>query len=1079
MPDFRMPDFEGADGQRWIWDPSSKSYVVAEGDGMVPDRSNRSGGDNNLFDPATQYQGNPFGDGGGNFNPLQEGILAAKQAAPSPWYPPNRGPEPDHWDTYEDTDEASICPHCGEDMGYSTSGTCRNCRRHVASATPGHAEDCGCPECEHYRQELRDTPTQVHDTGPFPDQPAKPNRFKTDNSYPSMISKVRNEMYDHLPTWDDKIRREGADLSSCPECGDSMFDSGAEKACHSCGSRQPVIYTTAGLSVAEGLAGPLMEGAGMGAEGGMGIGGIGKMMNQAMGSVDDVAGAGGTGPGGGNGKGKGTAPGAPEQGTVSHLREAIATVRWGLQMYAGSWAADMLPQVQEYPCPHCNSPVMADEKNCPTCGSLLNGQEYWSDQERHVAGMDMGMPMPSTMQPMQNTPGPGGSCPTCGGPMQNGSCANCSGYGNQMDPLGMNYTGGNTFGEPGTGGANKNDGLDHNPAEKETQGFNEEHGSGPELLKDVDDVGGTYDPAKATKIFEILAPHIVQPHIEAGGTGAEDPLLQALDSVLEAAFPGYRDNAKSMLVEVTDPNAPKDVTGDEDEKDGSDDGVEHHPAEQKAAMIKEAPGNQHMKGVSPKRNRQYEHIKEQLMESGKGEDEAKEEAARTVNKQRAEHGETKEGGVAGQMGMGYPMGNPMNTGGPCPICGMDDCPHKRGQQGNATPNPAFTQQDPNGQRAELNLTGMPQVAAGRKVSVRRPKMCPFHSELVDWSLQFGDPEKAMNMMGSHMFSDQSCKGGHQGTCNFKPQMATQSYWDQKQQEAEERAVMRQGPTPVTQEIPSLEPIHDETDYEPPSEHYDHLPEIPSTEPWNDGGHNGPESDVSAVGHPEPVTAKWHVLAEAMPHHHHEEPHDLAQSNWVDAAGQPLKEGGDYEMKSPNYEIPDHITIKGMTPDTLHIVIHGEMGMDYGDQITQQDMANEQYMFEPVQELGDAGSVQGGPDTDSAPMDADSANQQDDLSLTTASFEYAQMSPEAQAHFAAITAMENEDPTAVDRSWLMEGDGGMSVDPGTLARVAGKDFTPREQREFIDEDGTARNLDRLDLEGTHYPSENRLETDFLW
>ena len=60
-----------------------------------------------------------------------------------------------------------------------------------------------------------------------------------------------------------------------------------------------------------------------------------------------------------------------------------------------------------------------------------------------------------------------------------------------------------------------------------------------------------------------------------------------------------------------------------------------------SSFQKEAPGKEHMKGVSPKRNRQYEHIKEQLEDSGKSEEKAKEEAARTVNKQRAEHGETK------------------------------------------------------------------------------------------------------------------------------------------------------------------------------------------------------------------------------------------------------------------------------------------------------------------------------------------------------------------------------------------------------------------------------------------------------
>ena len=46
-------------------------------------------------------------------------------------------------------------------------------------------------------------------------------------------------------------------------------------------------------------------------------------------------------------------------------------------------------------------------------------------------------------------------------------------------------------------------------------------------------------------------------------------------------------------------------------------------------------------GSSPKRKRQYEHIKESYEDRGVSEDEAEERAARTVNEQRAEHGETK------------------------------------------------------------------------------------------------------------------------------------------------------------------------------------------------------------------------------------------------------------------------------------------------------------------------------------------------------------------------------------------------------------------------------------------------------
>jgi plasmid stabilization system protein ParE len=45
---------------------------------------------------------------------------------------------------------------------------------------------------------------------------------------------------------------------------------------------------------------------------------------------------------------------------------------------------------------------------------------------------------------------------------------------------------------------------------------------------------------------------------------------------------------------------------------------------------------------SDKRERQYEHIKEGLLERGAGEDKAEEIAARTVNKERARTGEAEE-----------------------------------------------------------------------------------------------------------------------------------------------------------------------------------------------------------------------------------------------------------------------------------------------------------------------------------------------------------------------------------------------------------------------------------------------------
>jgi hypothetical protein len=45
---------------------------------------------------------------------------------------------------------------------------------------------------------------------------------------------------------------------------------------------------------------------------------------------------------------------------------------------------------------------------------------------------------------------------------------------------------------------------------------------------------------------------------------------------------------------------------------------------------------------SPKRERQYRHLKEGLLERGSGLDKAEQMAARTVNKERARHGDARE-----------------------------------------------------------------------------------------------------------------------------------------------------------------------------------------------------------------------------------------------------------------------------------------------------------------------------------------------------------------------------------------------------------------------------------------------------
>jgi PEP-utilizing family enzyme len=86
------------------------------------------------------------------------------------------------------------------------------------------------------------------------------------------------------------------------------------------------------------------------------------------------------------------------------------------------------------------------------------------------------------------------------------------------------------------------------------------------------------------------------------------------------------------------------------------------PSYYEASIQKLAPGKKHLPYATPKRNRQYEHIKEQCLADGGSEEHCKELAARTVNKQRAEKGETKGSKVAAladvEAGEWYVMKSP-------------------------------------------------------------------------------------------------------------------------------------------------------------------------------------------------------------------------------------------------------------------------------------------------------------------------------------------------------------------------------------------------------------------------------------
>lgn len=75
---------------------------------------------------------------------------------------------------------------------------------------------------------------------------------------------------------------------------------------------------------------------------------------------------------------------------------------------------------------------------------------------------------------------------------------------------------------------------------------------------------------------------------------------------------------------------------------------------------------------------------------------------------------------------------------------------------------------------------------------RRPKLCPYHSEVVDISLTSGDPQAGYSAMASHAWGPKHCQGeDFEGKCNFKREMVTQTFWDQKAEQAEQRRQERE------------------------------------------------------------------------------------------------------------------------------------------------------------------------------------------------------------------------------------------------------------------------------------------------
>jgi hypothetical protein len=144
--------------------------------------------------------------------------------------------------------------------------------------------------------------------------------------------------------------------------------------------------------------------------------------------------------------------------------------------------------------------------------------------------------------------------------------------------------------------------------------------------------------------------------------------------------------------------------------------------------------------------------------------------------------------------------------------------------------------------------------------------------------------------------------------------------------------------------------------------------------------------------------------------------DINPGSWADQEGNPLKVGSQYEMYSARYDIPDVVQITAIKPDSVEYNLTGAYNLGHRTEVTKQE----------------------------ADMDG----------LTFVAMDDVQQQP---------TPDDVQQPDSHEFS--------------LQAKIAGKRYTPMQQREFIDEPGVARNADKLDLAGTHYEDEPGLTDDF--
>jgi phosphohistidine swiveling domain-containing protein/DNA-directed RNA polymerase subunit M/transcription elongation factor TFIIS len=729
-----------------------------------------------------------------------------------------------------------------------------------------------------------------------------------------------------------------------------------------------------------------------------------------------------------------------------------------------------------------------------------------------------------------------------------------------------------TFGEEEVGNATKNRGENSDPEHDGSGASFKEKGDSPELLKDIDgpgdakndafpedDLGNQGDPAmqeKALKSLHMNLPLVIE-FSKSDEAGANNPILQALDAMLEEAFPGYKGGTDPEGEQKEHPldedSKSEDESGDKPDDGDSSNGDEKKPEPKEASIWNFIAANDHpanctcpeceefeatapesewLKATDEKsktaarsdydhhneegdrmwweeegkhqgdpnegyldphdyddqygaEDAQYEDMYEQMqgMEPEdlqavisapqnffEGDPKQIAELAQEALSNHQYHqerlqdtGPTGLGGLeqpiaktAGQVGGMPPMGAPaamvpqMPAAAPvCPMCGQTHAP------GTACPAPAaanvtapaatgqpITPPQPNTVVTKWHVVALGEELPAEAVApAAQAAPTPEQAQAPDVSP--GDVIAAYPD-GTIVLDD--------GITTFNPARAKQFLEQQGQGNVTALDPMQQGQFGPNDGHSMQAAVDGEFAFygaadEPHQEHEtEHKPQDDSDSISDDGD----PSDIDSS----------------------------SDTPWVDDSGAPITEGMDYEMKANSYAIPDRVTVDRVLPDKIQYTLHGG-DVDYQDSVTKEQLDLDGISFTPVGGDTPYDSEDGFQDFNAQPEapvrpGQDATPQVDDLSTPSTVVSSTEFEPISLDNYTGSFQGDSPD----DRSWLNDDSSPVAVDPELMAKFAAKDFSPREQREFIDETGEARNLDRLDLEGTHYVT-NDVDAHFNW